>query len=744
MVDSLQTLRSNPRLEQLTELNVQNLQNLNQEWSLYFKLLESWQETLQGRSQDLEKEVSDLRVMAETWKITSENAIEVKAPQAIRERVKSIQNEINTVEKKVSSRLNQILVLQSQISQEQIKINDLLSKIRISEQEIRDQLFVVDSPPLWESFDTEEDSLKFTSQFEASWKELFRSNVAFLSVNEQRFYIHLAVYVILIILMVYLNHRNKQDNLFNEEDDTLKASAYFVSRPYSAALLISLILSVWIYPESTSVLRDLILLLLLIPVIRFIPGMLPVEIHKSVYLLYGLFVLDILQKNSMGFILFQRLLLLIVIIIVLATLSWLMRPKSPIRIATDKYWMVLLRRAIPVIILLLIVAFIGNLIGSSSLAKTITWGIIDSGYILITLIIASMVVTGLVTVLIRQRRKRASQFVKTYALKIERWANITINLIAFLIWVRTTLNAFGFLRPFYEWFDEALTYTWEVGTIKISVNAIFDFLIILIFTFIIVRIIRIILDLEVFPRIKLPRGIPGAISMVVRYIFVATGILVAISSLGIDLGSFGLLAGALGVGLGFGLQNIIANFVSGLILAFERPIQVGDTVQVDTVVGNVQSIGVRSSTVRTFDGSEVIVPNAHLISHRVTNWTLSDRRRRMELPVKVAFGNDPHQVLDLILMVAKEHQDVLDYPEPFSVFNGFGDNYLDFALYFWIPTHLFFKVKTEVALGVHDVIKSKGIDTPRPQRDIRMTTFDNRTTKERITPKTTKRKRPGK
>jgi small-conductance mechanosensitive channel len=113
----------------------------------------------------------------------------------------------------------------------------------------------------------------------------------------------------------------------------------------------------------------------------------------------------------------------------------------------------------------------------------------------------------------------------------------------------------------------------------------------------------------------------------------------------------------------------------------------------------------------------------------------------------VAFGNDPHQVLDLILKVAKEHPDVLDDPEPFSVFNGFGDNYLDFTLYYWIPTHLFFKAKTEIALGVHDLIKAKGIDTPRPQRDVRMTVSDNQTAKQiidgKVERKAAPRKKPG-
>jgi small-conductance mechanosensitive channel len=747
LLDSLNTLHANPTLKDLSSLNVRVLQNFSQEWTLYYKQLEDFKKTLQIRTQDLEKQGHDLKEMTDIWQLTSEKAIEGKAPRAIRDRVKSIQNEIKNVAKQVSKRLNTLLVLQNQISKDQIKINDLIDQIKKAEKELRNQLFVIDSPRLWDAFQAEEDSLQIGVQFQKSWEELIRSNIAFISVNENRFYLHLIIYVLIIFLMIYLNRRNKRDNLFDEDDKALKASAYFVSRPFSAALLISLILSIWIYPEGTTAVTDFILLLILIPLLRLVPGMLSIETRKPVYILFGLFVINILQKNAIGFILFQRFLLVIATIIALVTLGWLIRAKSEIYKQEDQFWPRLLRKVSPLLLLFLIGAMVANLIGSVSLANIITWGIVESGYMLITLYIASLVANGLTTVLIRRRRKRASQFVKTYALKMERWAFLTINLIAIVIWIRASLRIFGFLQPFTDWFTEALTTTWTAGTIEISVEAIFDFVVILIFTFVLVRMLRIFLDMEIFPRIKFPRGIPGAISMVVRYILVAAGIIIALSSLGINLGEFGLLAGALGVGLGFGLQNIIANFVSGLILAFERPIQVGDTVQVETVFGNVQSIGVRSSTVKTFDGSEVIVPNADLISNRVTNWTLSDRRRRMELPVKVAFGNDPHQVLELILTVAKKHPEVLEDPEPFSVFNGFGDNYLDFTLYYYIPTHLFFKVKTEVALGVHDLIISKGINTPRPQRDIRMTMSDTPTAKQiptkKSTPKTSPRKKPG-
>jgi len=721
-LDSLKILMTNPILEKLDELNLRILQNLNQEWTLYFKQLEGWKEALQGRTQELETQSHNLKELQEVWQLTSELAKNEKAPRAIRERVTSILERIKSADKKVSGRLNGLLVLQNQISKEQIKINELIDLIKKNEKETRKLLFVIDSPPLWEAFQTDRDSLEITSQIHESWAELIRANIAFVNVNNDRYYLHLAIYVLLIILMIYLHYQNKRHNLIDEDDEKLRASAYFVSRPLSAALLIALILSVWIYPQATQAVTDLLLFLFLIPILRLLPGMIAKDMRNPFYILFILFILDLIQRNAFGFLLLQRILLLTASITALATLVWILRSGSPLYQDENRFWYGLVRRISPVLILIMLTGLIGNLVGSVSLSSTLTWGIIRSGYVLISLYITTMVSTGLVTVLIRRRRKRASQFVSAYAHKMERWASVMINLVVIYIWVRSTLNTFGFLTSFNEWFEEILSHTWTVGTIEIAFTAIFDFLLIVIFTFVLAKFIRIFLDMEVFPRVKLPRGIPGAISMVARYVFVTLGIILALSSLGIDLGKFGLLAGALGVGLGFGLQNIIANFVSGIILAFERPVQVGDTVQMDKLFGNVQSIGVRSSTVKTFDGSEVIVPNADLISNRVTNWTLSDRRRRMELPVKVAYGNDPHEVLKLIEKVALDHPDVLEDPAPFAIFNGFGDYFLDFTLYYYIYSQNFFKVKSEVALGVHDSIKSKGIDTPRPQRDIRMTT----------------------
>jgi len=186
-----------------------------------------------------------------------------------------------------------------------------------------------------------------------------------------------------------------------------------------------------------------------------------------------------------------------------------------------------------------------------------------------------------------------------------------------------------------------------------------------------------------------------------------------------------IMLGAFGVGIGFGLQNIVNNFVSGLILLFERPIHIGDAVQVGTLWGEVRRIGIRASVVRTFDGAEVIVPNGQLISEQVTNWTLSDRTRRLTIPIGVEYGTDPEQVLEILRSLAVEHPDVLEKPAPLVLFIEHGDSSLNFELRAW--TRDFDRgltVRSELTGAINRALAEAGITIPFPQRDLHVRSAD--------------------
>ncbi len=217
---------------------------------------------------------------------------------------------------------------------------------------------------------------------------------------------------------------------------------------------------------------------------------------------------------------------------------------------------------------------------------------------------------------------------------------------------------------------------------------------------------------------KLPRGVPAAISVTIRYFLVILGVMFALSAAGIDLGKFGILAGALGVGIGFGLQNIVNNFISGLILVYERPLQVGDTIEVENLLGQVNRIGIRSSNVRTYDGAEVLVPNGNLISNQLINWTLSDNKRRIEIKVGISYGSDPNIVLKILEKVAMENEDTLKDPPPRALFEDFGESSLNFRLLFWVPYDIGIGTKSDVAIGIFNKFKENNIEIPFPQVDL--------------------------
>jgi small-conductance mechanosensitive channel len=198
------------------------------------------------------------------------------------------------------------------------------------------------------------------------------------------------------------------------------------------------------------------------------------------------------------------------------------------------------------------------------------------------------------------------------------------------------------------------------------------------------------------------------------------GVLLAAAVAGFNTTQLTVVFGALGVGIGFGLQGVVNNFVSGLVLMFERPIKVGDLVETSQRMGNVVSIGLRASTIRTFDGADVIVPNGDLLSKEVVNWTLSDRTRRAEILVRVAYGSDPDKVLEILQHVATEQALVLETPAPSAQMLRFGESALEFRLFAWTRIENFLTVSSDLHKAVSAGLASEGIAIAVPRHEVRL------------------------
>ncbi len=235
------------------------------------------------------------------------------------------------------------------------------------------------------------------------------------------------------------------------------------------------------------------------------------------------------------------------------------------------------------------------------------------------------------------------------------------------------------------------------------------------------RFIVLVLDEDVYPRVELGRGVSFAISSVIKYGIIVVGFLVAVGAMGIGMDRITILLGAFGVGLGFGLQTIVNNFVSGMILIFERPVQIGDSVEVGSVKGKITRIGIRSSTVRSFEGADITVPNGTMLSDALTNWTMTDRNRRIEITVGVAYGTNPDTVIEALQSALDGQEGLLKEPAPQVVFDGFGDNSLDFLLRAWVSDNdQFVTIRSQIALAVNRELSARGIEIPFPQRDLHL------------------------
>ena len=224
-----------------------------------------------------------------------------------------------------------------------------------------------------------------------------------------------------------------------------------------------------------------------------------------------------------------------------------------------------------------------------------------------------------------------------------------------------------------------------------------------------------------FTRRQLQAGVRISMTKLVHYAFVFLGFLLALITMGVQLRDFTLIAGALGVGIGFGLQGIVHNFVSGLILLFERPIKVGDNIELDGQRVEIKKIGLRATLVQTFDRSEIVVPNSELTSNKVTNWTLSDRCARIKIPLRVAYGSDVPCVMQTLLDCAQKHSQVTKHPAPQVLFMEFGENSMNFELRVWIAEiDDMFQTRSELFQEIEQRFRSLAIDIPFPQLDLHM------------------------
>ncbi len=267
---------------------------------------------------------------------------------------------------------------------------------------------------------------------------------------------------------------------------------------------------------------------------------------------------------------------------------------------------------------------------------------------------------------------------------------------------------------------DVLTYPVSIGEIRFSVMNGINAVIVIVLTHTLVRFWRFVLKEKLLADSGMNVGLQHSITMISVYAVWAFGIMLCLHTFGVGTTTLALAFGALGIGLGFGLQNIFNNFISGIILLFERPIQVGDDIEINGTWATVKKINVRATVVETYDNASIIIPNSEFISSQVTNWSFNDKRLRRSIDVGVAYGSDIEQVRKTMLEIADRTKKVFKQPKPDVIFRDFGDSALVFRLRVWTDIENIFKVETAIRFEIDRLFKEKGIVIAFPQRDVHL------------------------
>ena len=381
----------------------------------------------------------------------------------------------------------------------------------------------------------------------------------------------------------------------------------------------------------------------------------------------------------------------------------------------------LFRALMRLIVIVLAISLIGQIAGYMNFSTWLIQATFETGMVLLFAKMAVMLISGGIELanglLVQSGRRFFREFGEELALRLKRLLKFLIY--GFLIfYLLPVWRLFATMNSGWNYFSQ---WTLTFGNFHLSMQMLVSAVIAFYLSLQVSWVLQGISEAEVLTRHDVDRGVRDAVKKLIHYGVVLVGFLVALSLLGLSLQHFVVVLGAFGVGIGFGLQDIVNNFLSGLILLFERPIKVGDGVLIDGEYGTVNHIGLRSTVVKNLDEAELIVPNSQMISQKVTNWTLTNRRVRIVLSVGVAYGSDLEKVLAILTEVSAEHPLVLKEPKPSPLFVQFGDSSLDFELRVWIsnvdnrPD-----VKNELLLAIDRRFREEEVEIPFPQQDLHL------------------------
>jgi potassium efflux system protein len=700
--------------------SLETLQAQEQLWQQKQQQLTAWLNLLTEQATKLDNALNLLKTQQDRWTKTRE-VESSNLPAPILSQIDATLAAIKAGHKRLHNQRNDLLDLQSKIAQEVARCGTALAQIAQIQESVVGGILARDgsniwNPGLWARAKASLDAR--VPKIRAAYRADF---LRYLSDPAMKMPLHLGLFIVLSLVFLAAGRQFKQWAASGEAAP--RASIVF-DHPLAAALLIALMVATRHASPLPSTLKELFDAIGLVPMIILARPFVHPSIAPAMYILAVLFALDTVRHAFAGVppaggqaLIMLESLAGIVVLRRLVTYHAQQRSSGG---GADSGWRTPRNFIAGMLLLILAAGFIASAFGYWRLARLMTPGVLVGGVFILWGYTLVQLSSGIIAYALRVWPLRLLKMVQRHRDLLEaRIYRLLLWLIIGGLFVRY-LDYLGLLDPALTLGNGLLTTRFERGSISMSVGDIVAFFLTVLAAYLLSAFIRFVLEEDVYSRTQIATGQSYAVSSLLNYAILTIGFIVALGVLGMDLTKITVLAGAFGVGIGFGLQSVVNNFVSGLILLFERPIHVGDTVQVGNFQGRVRRIGIRASIVRTAQGAEIIVPNAQLITQDVTNWTLSDRLRRIDLPVAVIAGAAPKKVIELIEAVARAHPQVLHDPPPRCLFMSYADNAINFELRAWTDFANSGQVHSDLTVAIYEAVNAAGLSFPFPQREVRL------------------------
>jgi len=720
---TLQIDKEMPELEKSLRFSesLGGLQALQQTWESRQLLLTKWQGILTARADTLQSDMTQLAAHQLAWNLTGASALAGAAPPEVITQINEVRMAILTVIPQLDAHRGSVLVLQAVVVKQLTRSSKALSLIAASQKGAVGSLLAQDASPLWAlgSFDGPGDGVQYrVSEFYQHSRADFSS---FFSLNSRMFLLLMGTFWLLVILFSFC--RRRIVSWKNHPEYPLHAEIF--ASPVVAALAVVCFVGSSPLGEIPHAVRWLMSILTIAPMILMVQTVIRRK-PPVLYVVGVLFVMDAFRQIFVGMPLLEQCLLLLDAAGGIGIMIWWQRKYAAgseaanydavpfiLRFGRKVSWLIILIEAI---------SCAAVLFGYLRLARLLVSGLLVAAVMAMVLFVFIRMMNVFVAVAIRAWPLKQLRMVSDYRNLLEGRINTLFIWLACFVWLERALDYLGLLNPVLTLGRQLLTVRLQRASFSISVGEFMAFIVTLLLTFMLASFIGFALRNEVFPRVRMTEGVSYAFSSLLRYLLVVVGFIIALGEVGITVDRIIIIISAFSIGIGFGLQNIVSNFLSGLILLFERPLHVGDMIEFGSTSGNVWQIGIRSSKVRTLSGADIIVPNSQLVTEQVTNWTYTDRQRRIDLPVGVNYGADPRQVIALLQDVAHQHPGVLDSPATVCLMTGYGDSSINFELRAWTDHSMdWWQVRSDLAVGIFKAVtEAEGMSFPFPQREVRV------------------------